>query len=232
MIGKNNYFTSAIILIVLTVSLMYMVTTQSFALSPSSCRVYDDFSSGQLNPAKWAESTWHGQPFTDEHFVSHLGSEYHVQQNVERDAETNLAPRRQFFAGESFSYEVTYRGGSGNHQSQPLINGNYPPSQIEPCDFRTAGCGAIGYWNAFPDLGAHKGTYRITYEFFPTQVKMTAIRPDGVVIVNTLTGNSEPYTLTINTHTGHNGRMHFDYDNFTLCDGANLLPKQGHVNSS
>ncbi|MDO8460083.1 MAG: hypothetical protein Q7S74_03170 [Nanoarchaeota archaeon] len=178
--------------------------------------LYDDFSSGFLDSTKWIESTFHGDPFTDEHFVNISEEAYHIEQNIEGDRETNLEPTRLFNAGDSFYYEVVYKGGSGNHQSQPLINGNYPPSQIESCNYPIAGCGAIGYMNDFPDLGAQIGTYRINFEFFHNQVKMTTIRPDNVNIINTFTGNSEPYKLTINTHTGHNGLMHFDLDNFYI----------------
>ena|SRR3989344_4145796 len=194
--------------------------TEDLAVSSTdslNCQVYDKFSSGSLNTSKWLETTFHGDPFTDEHFVNPLEKAYHIKQNITRDAETNLGPRRQFVAGETFSYKVKYMGGSGNHASQPLINGNYPPTQIEPCNYQTAGCGVIGYWNAAPDLGAQIGTYKIKFKFFPDKVKMTAIRPDGIKIINTFTGNSQPYNLTINTHTGHNGLMHFDYDNFVVC---------------
>ena len=137
-------------------------------------------------------------------------------------AETNLAPNIQFISGESFSYDAIYNNGSGNHASQPLINGNYPPTQLETCNFPIAGCGVIGWWNDAPDLGAEKGTYHITYEFSSNQIKMTAIRPDNVTIINTFTGNSEPFTLAINTHTGDvNGLINMDYDNFVLCTQQN-----------
>lgn len=182
----------------------------------SNCQVYDDFSSGVLNESKWKESLFHGRPFNDEHFVNLSEGIYHVAQISVRDAETNLAPKRQFISGESFSYEVIYNGGSGNHFSQPLINGNYPPTQIESC-LAEGGCGAIGFWNGVPDLGAQIGTYKITYNFSLNEVKMTSIRPDNLTVINTFTGNSEPYNLTINTHTGHNGLMHFDYDNVIVC---------------
>ncbi|MEK6916046.1 MAG: hypothetical protein AABW89_05905 [Nanoarchaeota archaeon] len=182
----------------------------------NTTNLYDNFSSGQLSNNSWIESTWHNRPFTDEHFVNTTEQVYHIAQISVGDAETNLRPIRQFIAGESFSYEVTYRGGSGNHASQPLINGNYPPSQIEVCNYTTAGCGVIGYWNAAPDLGAQVGTYKIKFDFSQNQVRMTSIRPDNITIINTFTGNSAPYTLDINTHTGHNGLMHFDYDNFYI----------------
>lgn len=45
---------------------------------------------------------------------------------------------------------------------------------------------------------------------------MTTLRPDNVSVINTFTGNAEPYTLDINTHIGHNGLIHIDYDNFVL----------------
>ena len=176
------------------------------------CETYDDFSSENLDLNKWNEYSNIG--FTDEHLVEN--NIYHISQNTEGDRETNLEPKRQFVNGESFSYELIYNSGSGNHASQPLINGNYPPSQIEVCS-ASGGCGVIGFWNSIPDLEAQNGTYEITFEFFSNQVKMKTIRPDDVEIINTFTGNSEPYNLTINTHTGHNGLLDFDYDNFILC---------------
>lgn len=217
-----RYWKITVILILLVVAVMYLMTMNGVALSPPLCRTYDDFSGKYLDTSKWVESTFQGLAFTDEHFVNYSKKAYHVQQNIEGDRATNLAPKRQFFAGDSISYEITYKGGSGNHASQPLINGDYPPTQIETCNYTTAGCGVIGYWNAFPDLGAQIGTYNIKYEFSKNQVKMTAKRPDGVIVVNTFTGNSEPYTLTINTHTGHNGLMHFDYDNVVICGLARV----------
>jgi len=181
------------------------------------CRSYDAFSSGNLNAAKWEEASWHGRPFTDEHYVSSEKEKYHTAQNIEGDAETNLRPKRQFTAGDSFSYDIIYNSGSGNHASQPLINGDYPPAQLEECSYITEGCGVIGYWNANPDLGSQVGKYHINFEFFPSEIKMTAVKPDNSVVVNTFTGNSEPYELIINTHTGHNGLMHIDYDDAIIC---------------
>ncbi len=187
----------------------------------NNCQIYDDFSSGVLNESKWSESTFHGRPFTDEHFVNFSEGVYHVAQIFSGDAETNLAPKKQFIAGDSFSYEVIYNGGSGNHFSQPLINGNYPPTQLEIC-LASGGCGPIGFWNGVPDLEAQIGKYKITFNFSLNEVKMTAIRPDNITIVNTFTGNSQPYNLTINTHSGHNGLMHFDYDNVIICKNGEI----------
>jgi len=199
------------------------VPNSSFGCVNGACRLvgtnatnltlYDDFSSGPLNTNKWIELQFHNDPFTDEHFVNTTEGVYHIAQISVGDAETNLRPIINFTAGHSFSYEVIYKGGSGNHFSQPLINGNYPSTQTNPC-LASGGCGPIGYWNGVPDLGAQIGTYRINFDFFQNQVRMTAIRPDNITIINTFTGNSAPYTLDINTHTGHNGLMHFDYDNF------------------
>ncbi len=195
----------------------------SFASAVQVCDLYDDFSSGALNSSKWEESTFHGDPFTDEHFVNVTEEVYRIAQNSPGDAETNLAPKRHFIAGESFSYDIIYNGGSGNHFSQPLINGNYPPSQIESC-LAPGGCGPIGFWNGVPDLQAQIGVYKINFSFSPNEVKMIAIRPDNVTIINTFTGNSEPYNITINTHTGHNGLMHFDYDNVVICSEQSVPP--------
>ena len=193
-----------------------------FLVIQKLCQTYDDFSGDTLDLSKWEEYTgFKVNSFTDEHFVNTSEEVYHIQQNSQGDRETNLKPKRQFVAGESFSYEVIYKGGSGNHFSQPLINGNYPPTQIESC-LAPGGCGPIGFWNGVPDLEAQTGTYKINFEFFPNEVKMTTVRPDNITIINTFTGNSAPYNLTINTHTGHNGIMHFDYDNTIICSETDL----------
>lgn len=205
---RKNYI--IVISLIILIGLILLVDAR-----PIQKRVlYDDFSSGNLSQNKWIESQFHGNPFTDEHFVDNVEQAYHIAQLSVGDAQTNLRPLLNFTAGQSFSYEATYNGGSGNHASQPLINGNYPPNQTNPCNFTTAGCGVIGHWNAAPDLGAIVGTYKIRFDFSQHKVVMTATRPDNITIVNIFTGNSAPYTLDINTHTGHNGLMHFDYDNF------------------
>src|SRR3989344_3828894 len=169
------------------------------------CGIYDNFSSGNLDYSKWNE--YSNIRFTNEHLIEN--GIYHIQQNIEGDGETNLEPKRQFLNGESFSYELFYNSGNGNHASQPLINGDYPPTQIEICS-ASGGCGVIGFWNGIPDLEAQIGKYEVTFEFFQNQVRMTTVRPDEVEIVNTFTGNSEPYSLVINSHTGHNGLFYID----------------------
>src|SRR3989344_9354289 len=60
---------------------------------------------------------------------------------------------------------------------------------------------------------------------------MNSTRPDGVSIINTFTGNSEPFTFAISTHTGNNGLMYFDYDNFNIyrlnsVPNLTLIPDQ------
>lgn len=193
------------------------------------CEPYDDFSSGTLDKTKWIESTFHGDPFNNQHYINATDGIYHIIQTSAGDAETNLAPNITFessafnvdnyepkFTGDSFSYNLIYYNGSGNHFSQPLINGNYPPSQIESCT-ASGGCGPVGYWNGVPDLGAQIGTYKINFEFNDSRQKMTTIRPDNVTIINTFTGNGNTVSLTINTHTGNNGLMHFGLSNFVYC---------------
>ena len=209
----------------------FFIFSISMISATYSWRTYDDFSSGSLDITKWNEYNGFQVPiFTDEHFVNITEEVYHIQQFITMDTETNLEPTRQFFSGDIFSYQVLYKGGSGNHFSQPLINGNYPPTQVEPC-VAPGGCGPIGYMNGVPDLEAQIGTYNITYEFSSNQVKMNSTRPDGVSIINTFTGNSEPFTFAINTHTGNNGLMYFDYDNFNIyrlnsVPNLTLIPDQ------
>lgn len=210
---------------------LFILSISMISSANYSWRLYDDFSSGSLDTNKWIEyKGFQVNIFTDEHFVNATEGAYHINQSVQGDRETNLKPNRSFTSGEAFSYQVLYKGGSGNHFSQPLINGNYPPTQIEPC-LAPGGCGPIGFWNGVPDFGAQIGIYNITYEFSSNQVKMNATRPDGISIVNTFTGNSEPYNLSINTHTGNNGLMHFDFDNFKLyrlnsVPALSLIPNQ------
>ncbi len=203
---------TALLTLLITLSIIPLVLS-----APINCRVYDDFSSGALNTQKWTESIFNAPVHADEHLVNPQEQAYHVKQNTEGDTGTVLTPTRQFKAGESLRYQITYHGGSGNNMYQPLINGNYPPALNGTCNFPTAGCGPIGYWNALPDVGNQTGTYKISYKFFSNHILMTTIRPDGTSISHDYISVTSPYSIGLNIHTGHNGLLHFDVDNVAFC---------------
>lgn len=196
-------------------SLIALIAATIFGIVPSAKAdlvLYDNFSSTALNNTKWTESTWHGRPFTDQHAINPLEQRYQLIQDNRGDAETILTPTRQFVAGDTLQFDIYYNSGEGNNLTQILINGNYPPI-VDPQTTPLPGSGTIGFWNGIPDVGNEFGKYTIKQEFFSDRILMTTVRPNGTSIQHTLSGISGPYSIGINTHTGHNGTLHFDIDN-------------------
>lgn len=196
-----------------------VLTLAGLLLLPHQARtnfiMYDDFSSGILDVTKWSESQFQGHPFVDEHFVNGSSQTYIARVNSVGDKEVLLTPTREFVSGESLLYDLIYNSGSGNHLSQVLIDGNYPPETI-PQITPNPGSGTIGFWNGIPDVGNTLGTYQIRQDFHPDRIEQTVIRPDGSSISHSYKSVIEPYTFSINLHTGGNGLMNYEIDNVRI----------------
>jgi len=210
-----KYFAPLILFVVAVFLIGFVSSTNTNSIA--TCRMYDNFNSGELDLNKWFERTWHDRPFTDEHYVDSTEGRYHVAQHNRWDAETNLGFTREFNPGDLLFYEVYYNSGDGNHMTQPLVNGNYPPESEEECPNRNAGCGTIGYWNGEPHLGTQIGKYKVKFEFLDDKIRARFTRPDGTSEIYNWIGFSDPYVIEFNTHTGHNGILHMDYDNIIVC---------------
>ena len=185
------------------------------ALERKSYSLYDDFSSGILDVSKWSESKFNAPIYTEIHSVDSQKKVYVVKHSSTGDRGIVLTPSRQFSSGQSLSYDVNYISGSGNNLYQIHINGNYPPSII-PSTTPNPGSGTIGYWNGVPDVGNVFGIYKVKLEFFDNHINQTIVRPDSTIIKHTYPGVNAPHTIGLNIHTGHNGILNFELDNFYL----------------
>ena len=179
------------------------------------CEVYDDFSSGVLDTSKWNEATTVG--FTDEHFVNITAENYHVAQYSASHKDTKLLFNREFFPGDEFKYNLIYYSGSGNQYSSISPWGDDANAIIEDCTTPSPGCGGVGHWNGDTAMGVQKGSYLVKYQFFENYMILNFTRPDNTNIWFKMSNINPPYHMGVTTSTGHNGIMHFDYDNFILC---------------
>lgn len=187
----------------------------SFIGNPAQGFLYDDFSSGVLDSTKWTESQYNNREFTEQHFVDNSSGRYHVIQSTPTDRETNLTIKYQFQPGDTLDYQAFYYGGSGNNASQILIDNKYIPF-CDPNPTPSPGSGCISYWNGLSDVGNQIGLYQIHQDFFSNSIVQTLIRPDGTEFIHTFSGFIPPHDYTINTHTGHDGTLDFEYDNFYI----------------
>ncbi len=194
------------------------LTTSALAQST----LYDDFSSGTLNTLLWQESSQ--APYPDFHGIDQVRQTYRVIQNTMGDRGVVLTPTSTFNAGDIFEYDVIYNAGTGNHLFQLFHNGGYNGS-VNPNPTPISGSIGIGYWNQTPDASNGLGTYHFEHDFLENgQILETVTRPDHSIRQYTISNLSEPYTLGLNVHTGHNGLMDFEIDNVYISQIPSPAP--------
>ncbi len=177
----------------------------------ATAAVYDDFSSGLLNPAKWQiRQDPQGQPLTDEYDVISEKSNFvfHTQQNEIADRRTYLVPTHKFTTGDKLNWEVTVQSREGNYGNIILIRGE---------EYNRGIFSAVGFNNTvqpFDEIGLTK----VNLQFYNDHVEMNTLSPSGQHVTSTLPlQNPEGhYDVYVGTFTGHNGRAHMDFDNFEL----------------
>lgn len=174
----------------------------------SNAELYDDFSSGTLNSAKWeVRQDTEGQPLMDEGFVANENGNYvfHTRQNTDGDRRTYLFPKHEFKAGESIEYDVNVVSTEGTHASMALLTGS-----------QYARLGAV-----VPDLYNDLGTSHISLSFFPDRLNLTRVSPSNELFSQDLSLNDSNGTYELYLGSFTDGRAHIDYDNF------NITPEPG-----
>ena len=162
--------------------------------------LYDDFSSGTLDPNKWFESTQ--TMFHDEHFVNPAEGAYHTAHLNESDRETVLMFNNYiFYPGDSLEYDMNYAGGNGNRIHIVDLDNDY------------RWLGQVGYWNGIEPGGNDPGLYHANVEFDNSGANLFITRPDNSEFFRRLNSSSQQHTFGFGTRTGHNGLAHMDYDN-------------------
>ncbi len=162
--------------------------------------LYDDFSSGILDPNKWFESTQ--TMFHDEHFVNPSEGAYHTAHLNESDRETVLMFNNYTFnPGDILEYDMIYSGGSGNRIHIVDLDNDY------------RWLGQVGYWNGIEPGGNDFGLYRAKVEFDNSGANLFIRRPDNSQFFRRLNSTRQQHTFGFGTRTGHTGLVHMDYDN-------------------
>ncbi len=180
----------------------------SFVSAIQVCQVYDDFSSGNLNPSKWDETIAYSQHI-DEHYV--LGKVFHMAQINPSNSGTSLNVNRVFVSGEIIEYDVNYTSGEGNRVHTINLDGVSNSWAL------------FGFWNSIEDggVGNEFGVYHVKLNFTNQGVKDEITLPNGTIVFTRPDGIIPSpglnHTFGVVTRTGHNGIVHMDYDNFKLC---------------
>lgn len=172
------------------------------------CETYDDFSSGVLDTNKWEiRQDVEGQPLTDEYWVDSGLENFHIQQNTIGDRRTYLFPKHTFTTGDILEYDFNVISKEGNYMQMDLLRGD-----------QYIRVGIMGYINGVQGYD-ELGTSHIKIEFQENNFHLERTSPSDVTLIDNLalTNANGSYELYIGAVSGHNGRMHMDFDNFELC---------------
>ncbi|MFH1824235.1 MAG: hypothetical protein ABH873_03300, partial [Candidatus Firestonebacteria bacterium] len=199
----------------------------SFSINVSAeTFVYDDFSGPELDLSKWffeTELDPYAEGHPDEYYVDTALQNYHVKQNTQSNRQLLVSMSRILQPGETLEYDVDYVSGDGNRVTTFHINYvpngrslGYYMSEQYGCSY----CGFIGFWNSPGSIGNDFGLYHFKIEFVDDFMRVHVTKPDSSVWTTVIYGNQTsleaPYKFTFESRTGHNGIMHFDYDNFVI----------------
>lgn len=180
----------------------------SFISASEFCYLYDDFSSSSLDTTKWEiRQDVEGQPFTEEYWLDTELGNFHTQQNTIWDRRTYLFPKQSFTTGDVLEYDFEIISKEGNYIQMALLTGD---------QYKRVGiAGYIDGVQGFDELGV----YHVKLEFQENNLHIERTSPSSVNLIDDLplinaNGN---YELYIGAVSGHNGRMHIDFDNFQIC---------------
>ncbi len=200
--------------IIIGMILFSFIINSAFA----SASVYDDFSTGPLDTSKWTEFPYN-DPNIDEHYVDTVEQVYHAAQpTVVGNRQTFLKMNRLMNTGETLEFDAILVNRIGNAHMWMWFDGQPENwTHITPCSTPSPGCAMIGYWNGEHDVGTALGKYHIKIVYDEGQASVTFTRPDNTTITDIMGLTSSPtHMFGVSTLTGHNGEIHFDYDNFEI----------------
>ncbi len=186
------------------------ITTTITVIDP----LYDDFSSEVLDISKWEiRQDVEGQPFPDEYWVDNTLENYHTKQNTIADRRVYLVPTTTFTTGDSIEYNVEVVSREGHYGNVVLIIGE-ECTGLNPnrCIF-----GIVGY-SSGPQPFDEIGVTKASITFYEDRVESNMLSPSKQSYTYSipLQNPDGSYQLYIGAYSGHNGRMHIDFDNFTI----------------
>jgi len=176
--------------------------------------LYDDFSSDTLDTTKWEiRKDVEGQSFVEEYGIDTVLENFHTQQNIIGDRRVYLVPTINFTVGDSIEYDVDVISREGHYGNFVLVIGEECTGlQPNRCIF-----GMVGNSNGpqpFDELGITKASI----VFYDDRVERNQLSPSGQSYTASipLQNPNGSYQLYIGAVSGHNGKMHMDFDNFTI----------------
>ncbi|MFH1444912.1 MAG: LamG domain-containing protein [Nanoarchaeota archaeon] len=193
----------------------------SFSISVSAeTIVYDDFSGDEMDLGKWhIKCGFSIYPCPDEYYLDTSEEVYHIAQLGSGESRLILTMTNYSFSDEKLEYDVNYVSGSGNRMQHTYIDEKSLESYMQE-QYGCSYCGGIGYWNNPMSIGNDFGIYHYEISFTETGIDVAVTRPDSSVWTTTVdidqTSLEPPYEIGVMSATGHNGIMHFDYDNVVI----------------
>ena len=167
--------------------------------------LYDDFSSETLDLNKWeVRQDVEGQPFMDEYWVDTNLQNFHMQQNTIGDRRNYLFPKRTFTTGDKITYETDLISKEGHYGQMTIVTGDqYYRLGLRGHD--------AGFEN---ELGLSK----VEIEFQENNLAIKRESPSGAILIDNLplSISNGTYELYIGAYSGHNGKVHMDFDNFYI----------------
>ena len=183
--------------------------------------LYDDFSSGTLNPNLWQiRQDPEGQPLTELYGV---GNDYFFAQNINSpDRRTVLSlTGHTFQPGETLDYDVNYVSGTGNRAMVIFIDGG--PLDRNNVGTIPYGGGTIGHNGQDFVAGNTPGLYHIRLGFQSGGLNVDITRPDNSLYTEFFQNSSFNYggqqhtigaPFNMGFETWSNGSIRAEYDNF------------------
>lgn len=187
------------------IGVLFLVVFPSIS---AGCNIYDDFSADTLDMNKWGiRQDTEGQPLMDEYWVDSDLENFHMQQNSIADRRTYLVPTHQFKVGDKISYDVDLISKEGHYGQMVLLTGDqYIRIGIFGYNYGVQGYDEIG-------------TSHIEISFEEDALVLNRESPSGETFHDELPlfHPEGTYELYIGAFSGHNGKTHMDFDNFTIC---------------
>ena len=199
-----------------TISILFILLLSISLISASW--FYDDFSSGSLDSSKWeVRQDIEGQPLMDEYGVVEENGNYvfHTQQNTIGDGRVYLFPKQNFTIGDIIEYDFNVISKEGHYGQMVLLTG-----------YQYIRIGIMGFNNGIQGYD-ELGTSHVRIEFQKNNLHLIRTSPSGLVLVDdlALTNINGNYELYIGSFSGHNGKTHIDYDNFTIQRCRHILAR-------
>ncbi|PJE81416.1 hypothetical protein COU58_02550 [Candidatus Pacearchaeota archaeon CG10_big_fil_rev_8_21_14_0_10_32_42] len=175
-----------------------------FLVSAVGPILYDNFSSGKLNPTKWeVRQDTEGQPLMDKYGVllENGNFVFHTEQIEITDRRVYLFPKINFTTGDSIEYDNNLISREGNHAQMVLLTGD-----------QYIRIGMRGTDAGFDELGvAH-----MKLTFLPNLLVVERWTPSGQRMYDELPLDNTDGTYQLYIGSFSDGRVHMDFDNFWL----------------